>query len=295
MTAGAAPKRPAPADSGVLVVLGTGGMGLAIARLLGPGRTVLLGDRSDAALDAATAALADRDVRVVTQHVDVTSGDSVTAFAGRASGLGPVTQIACTAGVSPEQAPVEQILAVDLAGTARVLDSFGQVVAPGGAGVVIASLAGHLGMHPVTADQEAALALVPAEELLALPFLAPERFPNPQAAYGLAKQANRLRVRASAAAWGARGARINSISPGIVTTPMGQLELAGPFGELIATMAKDSPAGRPGTAGDVAQAAQFLLGTGAAYVTGTDLLLDGGVLAASTLASAAGTGRRRVQ
>jgi NAD(P)-dependent dehydrogenase (short-subunit alcohol dehydrogenase family) len=242
---------------------------------------VLAGDLEPDALGVAAKTLSADGLDVVTQQVDVTSRDSVTAFATRAGELGPARQIVCTAGVSPEQASVEQILRVDLAGVARVLEVFEPRVTPGGAAVVIASLAGHLGMHPISAEQEAALATVPAEELLALPFVAPQRFADAQAAYGFAKHANRVRVRSAAVTWGARGARVNSISPGIVSTTMGERELAGPFGDVIRAMAAGSPSGRLGTAEDVACAAEFLLGPGAGYVTGTDLLLDGGVLAAT--------------
>jgi NAD(P)-dependent dehydrogenase (short-subunit alcohol dehydrogenase family) len=261
----------------LLTVIGVGGMGQAIARRLGAGKTVLLADYNDETLASVAESLAADGHHVESRTVDVSSLESVRALAEFAASLGNVTQVAHTAGLSPAQASAEAILAVDLYGVALVLQEFGAVIASGGAGVVIASMAGHM-FPPLTAEQENALAHSPASELLQLEFLA--RYTEPGFAYGIAKQANHIRVRAASAHWGSRGARINSISPGIISTPMGQLELASPVGDGMRAMIAMSGTGRIGTADDIAAATAFLLGPDATFITGTDLLVDGGVVAA---------------
>ncbi|MFJ3629378.1 SDR family oxidoreductase [Streptomyces albidoflavus] len=262
----------------VVVVIGVGGMGEAIARRQGPGNRLLLADFDEATLAAVAEQLRGQGHEVVTQAVDVSSASSVTALAEAAAGLGPVTQVVHTAGLSPVQASPAAVLRVDLLGTALVVEEFGHVVAPGGAGVVIASMAGHMLRTPLSAEQESALAHTPAGELLRLPFADPEALG--QGAYGLAKYGNRLRVQAASAAWGARGARINSVSPGVIATPMGQQELDGASGRTMRAMVAASGTGRLGTPEDIAEAAAFLLGPGASFITGNDLLVDGGVVAA---------------
>ncbi|MFD4872542.1 SDR family oxidoreductase [Streptomyces sp. NPDC058420] len=263
----------------VLVIIGAGGMGLAVARRLGAGRTVLLADIGEDVLKAAERTLGDEGLTVATQVVDVTSADSVQDLAQTAQAAGEVDQVVHTAGLSPVQAPAQAILKVDLLGVALVLDAFAPVIAAGGAGVVIASMAGHIGAA-LTPEQENALASTPAEQLLNLPFLSPDTVTDPAAAYGIAKRANHVRVAAASTAWGERGARLNSISPGVISTPMGQQELAGQAGQLIRALVDASGTGRLGTPSDIAAAAAFLLGQDASFITGTDLLVDGGVVAA---------------
>jgi NAD(P)-dependent dehydrogenase (short-subunit alcohol dehydrogenase family) len=263
----------------VLTVLGVGGMGQAIARRLGAGKTVLLADYNEETLASVAESLSADGHHVESRLVDVSSPESVRGLAKYAAALGDVTQVAQTAGLSPSQAAAEAILAVDLLGVALVLQEFGEVIAPGGAGVVIASMAGHM-FPPLTAEQERALAHTPAHELLGLDFVSPQRITEPGIAYGIAKQANHIRVRAASAHWGRRGARINSISPGIISTPMGQQELASPVGDGMRAMVAASAAGRLGTPDDIALATAFLLGPDASFITGTDLLVDGGVIAA---------------
>ncbi len=261
----------------VLTVIGVGGMGQAIARRLGSGKTVLLADYNEATLASVSESLAADGHHVESSGVDVASAESVRTLAQHAAALGPVTQVAHTAGLSPSQAPAEAILAVDLLGTALVLQEFGDVVAPGGAGVVIASMAGHM-FPPLATEQERALAHHPPGELLQLEFIS--SITDPNFAYPIAKQANHIRVRAASAHWGRRGARINSISPGIISTPMGQQELASRVGEGMRAMVAMSATGRLGTPDDIAAAVAFLLGPDASFITGTDLLVDGGVIAA---------------
>lgn len=266
--------------SDVLVVIGVGGMGEAIARRSGAGRQLLLADFDEAALGRVAEALAGDGYAVTTQGVDVSSRESVAALAAAAAELGPVTGVVHTAGLSPMQAPTPAILAVDLYGVAVSLEEFGEVIAPGGSGVVIASMAGSFTVGRFPAEMEQALAHAPTEELLSLPFVQEDAVPDPGVAYSIAKRANQLRVQAAATAWGARGARVNSISPGVISTPMGQQELAGTSGAGMRAMVEGSGTGRVGTPADIAAAAGFLLGPDSTFITGTDLLVDGGVVAA---------------
>jgi NAD(P)-dependent dehydrogenase (short-subunit alcohol dehydrogenase family) len=261
----------------VLTVIGVGGMGEAIARRLGAGKTVLLADCDEGTLASVAKSLAADGHHVENRSVDVASPESVHELAEYAASLGAVTQVAHTAGLSPSQASAEAILAVDLLGVALVLEEFGEVIAPGGSGVVIASMAGHM-FPPLTAEQERALAHNPPDELLQLDFIG--SITDPNFAYPIAKQANHIRVRAASAHWGQRGARINSISPGIISTPMSQQELASPVGDGMRAMVAMSATGRLGTPEDIALATAFLLGPDASFITGTDLLVDGGVIAA---------------
>ena len=265
-------------SSDVLVVIGVGGMGRAIARRLGVGKTVMFADFDESILRASAAALSDDGYDVHTQTVDVASTESVANLVHTAQSRGTVRQLAHTAGLSPSQASTERILAVDLLGVALIVDAFGEVVGSGGAGVVVASMAGHM-VPPLPAEHAHALATAAPKDLLALPFVT--AIDDPGWAYVIAKQANLLRVQAASGVWGQRNARINSISPGIISTPMGRSELDSPVGEGMRAMVTASPAKRLGTPEDIAAAAGFLLGPEASFITGTDLLVDGGVVAAT--------------
>ncbi len=261
----------------VVVVTGLGGMGLAVVQRLGQGSTVVLADISETTLSSTAQVLRSAGYDVVEQVTDVSEGGSVAALTEVAIGLGRVEVVVHTAGVSPVQASVEAILRVDLIGTALLLDAFSRAIAPGGAGVFISSMAGSLA--PLDPDLERRLMDTATADLLTLPELSLEVVADPGTAYMLAKRANQLRVRSAALAWGRRQARVNSISPGIISTPMGNAELAGPNGEFMRGMVAGSPAGRVGTAHDIASAVEFLVGSGASFISGTDLLVDGGVVA----------------
>jgi NAD(P)-dependent dehydrogenase (short-subunit alcohol dehydrogenase family) len=265
--------------SDVVVIIGSGGIGQAIARRQGCGKIILLADNKAGVLAEAATALSHASYNVETQLVDVTSRASVRALADRAAALGNVTQVINTAGLSPNMAPPAKVLAVDLYGVALVFDEFERVIAPGGCGIVISSMAGHM-PAPLPADQEHALAHTPTEDLLALPFLQADAVRDSMQAYGIAKKANHLRVQAASLSWGDKGARVNSISPGIIATPLAQHEMASESGPIYRAMIEASPAKRMASADEVASVAAFLLGPEANFITGSDILMDGGVIAA---------------
>lgn len=263
----------------VAVVIGVGGMGYDAARRIGPGTHLVLADFNQKALDAVTEKVRAEGYQVTPVMVDVSERESVRALAEHAATLGPVRYVVHTAGLSPAQAPVAAILAVDLLGVALVIEEFCKAIAPGGAGVVIASMSGHF--YPAfTGEQAVQLAITPADELLGLPIAAPVNFPSSSLAYSFAKRANLVRVQAGSVTWGAKGARINSVSPGVIATPMGQAELEGDHGTVMRAMIEHSNAKRVGTAADIAAAIEFLLSPASGFISGTDLLVDGGVTAA---------------
>jgi NAD(P)-dependent dehydrogenase (short-subunit alcohol dehydrogenase family) len=263
----------------LLVVVGVGGMGEAIARQVGEDRPVLLADFDGEALESTAAALRNDGRDVTTRQVDVADAGSVTALVEAASSLGPVAALAHTAGLSPVQAPSERIVDVDLIGVANALESFAEVIAPGGAGVIISSNSGFL-VGPLPAEDAASLAGVPAGDLNGVPCVQAMRDMDPGLAYAYAKRAVRFLVQQASQPWGRHRARINSLSPGIISTPMGDEELAGPHGEGMRAMVAASAAGREGKPEEIAAATAFLLSPAASFITGTDLLVDGGMVAA---------------
>jgi NAD(P)-dependent dehydrogenase (short-subunit alcohol dehydrogenase family) len=265
--------------SDVIVLIGSGSIGQAIARRVSTGKHVLLADLRPENADAAAEVLSDAGFEVSTATVDVSSRESVHGLVQAAVALGEVTGVIHAAGVSPSQASPSAILSVDLYGTAVVLEEFGSVIARGGAGVVIASQSGHR-LGALTAEEDAALAMTPADELLALPMLQPERVTDSLHAYQLAKRGNSLRVMAEAVRWGRRGARVNTISPGIIFTPLAKDELTGPRGEGYRRMIELCPVGRGGTPDEVGTVGALLLGSEGGFITGSDFLMDGGVTAA---------------
>jgi NAD(P)-dependent dehydrogenase (short-subunit alcohol dehydrogenase family) len=265
--------------SNVIVVIGPGSIGQAIARRVSAGKHVMLADLRSENADAAAEILSNAGFEVSTATVDVSSRDSVHGLVEAATALGDVTGVIHAAGVSPSQAAPRTILSVDLYGTALVLEEFGNVIAAGGAGVVIASQSGHR-LGALTADEDAALATTPADELLGLPMLQPDQVKDSLHAYQLSKRGNSLRVMAEAVRWGKRGARINTISPGIVITPLAKDELTGPRGEGYRRMIELCPVERAGTPDEVGTVGALLLGPEGGFITGSDFLMDGGVTAA---------------
>lgn len=262
----------------VIALLGAGCMGTAIVRRIAPGKIILLGDISEKNLDKVATELRYGGYEVYTQVVDATDKASVQAFAEKAATLGPVKYFIDTAGASPNQASPEHIVKLDLVSTAIAIDEFGKVIAEGGAGLIVSSQTGYMMNFPQEVEQQ--LALTPTEELADLPFVKEDAVANPGIAYIAAKRCNHLRVRTAAATtWGDRRARINSISPGIIVTPLAYDEFNA-AGEGYQKMIEASPARRVGTADEIAAAGAFLLGEEAGFITGIDLLIDGGVIAA---------------
>jgi NAD(P)-dependent dehydrogenase (short-subunit alcohol dehydrogenase family) len=262
----------------VIVVIGPGSIGQAIARRIGAGRHLLLADIRQKNADAAAKTLGEAGFDVTTTVVDVSSRSSVEALVAKATALGAVYGVVHAAGVSPSQAAPETILKVDLYGTALVLDEFGKVIVEGGSGVVIASQSGHR-LPPLTTEQNNALATTPVEDLLNLPLLRLVQVKDSLHAYQLSKRANSLRVMFEAVRWGKRGARVNTISPGIIMTPLAKDELSGPRGAGYQRMIDGCPAKRAGTPDEVGNVAALLMGREGAFITGSDVLMDGGVTA----------------
>lgn len=263
----------------VLVVVGAGFIGQAIARRVGAGKHVLLANVTQQSAIEAAEALANAGFDVSAAEVDIASRASVQALVDKAQGLGTVTGLVHAAGVSPSQAPIDTILKVDLYGTALVLELFGEVIARGGSGVVISSQSGHR-LPALTAAQDQALATTPTEALLALDMLQPGQVTDTLHAYQLSKRGNALRVMAEAVRWGRRGARINAISPGIVMTPLARDELQGPRGAGYRRMIETCAVGRAGTPDEVGNVAALLMGPDGGFISGSDFLMDGGVTAA---------------
>jgi NAD(P)-dependent dehydrogenase (short-subunit alcohol dehydrogenase family) len=265
-------------NKAVVVVIGPGSIGQAIARRVSAGKRVLLADLRAENAKAAADVLSNAGFEVSTTTVDISSRESIHEVVEAATKLGEVTGVVHAAGVSPSQASPATILAVDLFGTAVLLEEFGNVIARGGSGVVIASQSGHR-LGALTAEQDKALATTPPEQLLSLPFLQAEQVRDSLHAYQLAKRGNSLRVMAEAVRWGKRGARVNTISPGIIITPLAHDELTGPRGEGYRRMVDHCPVGRAGTPDEVANVGALLMGPDGAFITGSDFLMDGGVTA----------------
>ena len=263
----------------VVVVIGAGSIGQAIARRVSAGKHVLLADLRLDAADAAAKVLSDAGFDVSTTTVDVSARALVHALVGKATAIGDVIGVIHAAGVSPSQASPATILAVDLYGTALVLEEFGHVIAARGSAVVIGSQSGHR-LPALTPEENAALATTPVDDLLALPMLQPDRVTDSLHAYQLSKRGNSLRVMAEAVRWGKRGARVNTISPGIIFTPLARDELNGPRGAGYRRMIEISAAGRGGTPDEVGAVGALLMGPDGAFITGSDFLMDGGVTAA---------------
>lgn len=262
----------------VMLLTGAGQIGMAIARRMGYGMKIVIGDKNLKNAEAVADTMNRAGFDAVARETDISSRESIRALVAEAQRYGQIAMLVNAAGVSPSQASVETILKVDLYGTAVLLEEVGQVIAPGGTGVTISSQSGHR-MPALTADEDRLLATAPTEELLSLDMLQPQNIRDTLHAYQLAKRCNVKRVMAEAVRWGERGARINSISPGIIVTPLALDEFNGPRGDFYKNMFARCPAGRPGTADEVANVAELLMRPQGAFITGADFLVDGGATA----------------
>lgn len=262
----------------LIVVVGAGFIGQAIARRVGTGKHLLLANLTEQASAEAAETLANAGFEVSAMAVDISSRSSVQSLVDKAASLGAITGLVHAAGVSPSQAPIETILKVDLYGTALLLELFGNVMARGGSGVVISSQSGHR-LPALTPEQDRLLATTPTEDLLQLEMLQPGQVTDTLHAYQLSKRGNSLRVMAEAVRWGQRGARINTISPGIIITQLARDELNGPRGAGYRRMIETCAVGRAGTPDEVGNVAALLMGPDGAFITGSDILMDGGVTA----------------
>lgn len=262
----------------VMIVVGAGQISLAIARRMGYGNQILLGDKSEGNAKAIGKVLEEAGFDVTTTVMDLSDRASIQAMVKRATSMGPVKYLVNGAGVSPSQTSIETILKVDLYGTAVLLEEVGKVIEEGGAGIVISSQSGFR-MKQLTPEEDRQLALTPTEELLDLPLLAEENIETTLQAYQLAKRCNEKRVMGESVKWGARGARLNDIAPGIIVTPLALDEFNGIRGDFYKNMFAKSPAGRPGTADEVADVAELLMSDRAQFITGATFLVDGGATA----------------
>ena len=262
----------------VMILTGAGQIGMAIARRMGYGMKIFIGDKRMENARTISRIMNEAGFDAEALEMDLSSRESIRNLIAEAQKAGPITMLVNAAGVSPSQAPIEAILKVDLYGTAVLLEEVGKVIAPGGVGVTISSQSGHR-MPALTPEEDEQLACTPTEELLKLDFLQPENIRDTLHAYQLAKRCNEKRVMAESVKWGEKGARINSISPGIIVTPLALDEFNGPRGDFYKNMFAKCPAGRPGTADEVANVAELLMSDKGAFITGADFLIDGGATA----------------
>lgn len=262
----------------VMILTGAGQLGMAIARRMGYGMKIVIGDKKPENAQVIAGIMNNAGFDAAAMEMDLSSRDSILNVIAKAKEYGEISMLVNAAGVSPSQAPIEAILKVDLYGTAVLLEEVGKVIKKGGVGVTISSQSGHR-MPALSVEADEQLACTPTEELLNLEILKPENIKDTLHAYQMAKRCNEKRVMAEAVKWGERGARINSISPGIIVTPLAIDEFNGPRGDFYKNMFARCPAGRPGTADEVANVAELLMSGKGAFITGADFLIDGGATA----------------
>jgi NAD(P)-dependent dehydrogenase (short-subunit alcohol dehydrogenase family) len=262
----------------VVLWTGAGQIGMAIARRIGFGKKIIVGDKNLDNAKVITKIMEQSGFDVVPVETDISSRESILNLISEGQKYGEITALINAAGVSPSQAPIETILKVDLYGTAVLLEEVGKVIAPGGVGVTISSQSGHR-MPQLGTEIDEQLATTPTEELLDLEVLRPENIKDTLHAYQMAKRCNVKRVMFESIHWGERNARINSISPGIIVTPLAIDEFNGPRGEFYKNMFAKCPAGRPGTTDEIANVAELLMMPKGAFITGSDFLIDGGATA----------------
>lgn len=262
----------------VMILTGAGQIGMAIARRMGYGKKIVIGDRNINNGQKISEILTNAGFDAEYVKIDISSRESILKLISKSKEYGDIKMLVNAAGVSPSQASIEDILKVDLYGTAVLLEEVGKVIAPGGVGVTISSQSGHR-MQQLTAVEDEQLATTPTEELLNLLILKPENIKDTLHAYQMAKRCNEKRVMAESVKWGEKDAHINSISPGIIVTPLAIDEFNGPRGAFYKNMFAKCPAGRPGTADEVANVAELLMSDKGAFITGSDFLIDGGATA----------------
>lgn len=262
----------------VMIVTGAGQISMAIARRMGYGMKIIMGDKNLDNANNIAKTMNDAGFDVLAMEMDISSRESILKMIEEAKKHGDIKMLVNGAGVSPSQAPIEAILKVDLYGTAVLLEEVGKVIKEGGVGITISSQSGHR-IPALSALVDEQLAMSPTEELLALDVLQPNNIKDTLHAYQMAKRCNEKRVMAEAVKWGQRGARINSISPGIVVTPLAIDEFNGPRGDFYKNMFAKCPAGRPATADEIANVAKLLMSNKGAFITGADFLIDGGATA----------------
>jgi NAD(P)-dependent dehydrogenase (short-subunit alcohol dehydrogenase family) len=262
----------------VMLWAGAGQIGMSIARRTGFGKKIIVGDKNKENAEMAAKIMNEAGFDVVPVEMDLSSRESIRNMIAEGQKYGDITDMVIAAGVSPSQAPVETILKVDLYGSAVMMEEVGKVIAEGGSGIMISSQSGFR-MPALTAEEDKQLATTPTEELLELNILQPENVKDTLHAYQLAKRCNEKRVMAQAVEWGKRGARLNDIAPGIIVTPLAIDEFNGPRGDFYKNMFAKCPAGRPGTADEVANVAELLMSERGAFITGSTILIDGGATA----------------
>lgn len=262
----------------VMILTGAGQIGMAIARRMGYGMKIVIGDKKPENAQVIAKIMTDAGFDVEAMEMDLSSRESIKKLIAKAQEYGDISMLVNAAGVSPSQAPVEAILKVDLYGTAVLLEEVGKVIKEGGVGVTISSQSGHR-MPALTPEEDEQLACTSTEDLVKLDILQPENIKDTLHAYQMAKRCNEKRVMAESVRWGEKGARINSISPGIIVTPLAIDEFNGPRGDFYKNMFAKCPAGRPGTADEVANVAELLMSDKGAFITGADFLIDGGATA----------------
>lgn len=259
----------------VMLLTGAGQIGMAIARRMGYGKKIVVGDKSIENAKTIAEAMNGAGFDVIPMEMDLSSRPSILNIITEAQKYGEISMLVNAAGVSPSQAPIEAILKVDLYGTAVLLEEVGKVIKQGGVGVTISSQSGWR-MPALSAEDDRLLATTPTEELLNLDILQPGHIRDTLHAYQMAKRCNEKRVMAEAVKWGERGARLNDIAPGIIVTPLAVDEFNGPRGDFYKNMFAKCPAGRPGTADEVANVAELLMSDKGAFITGSTILIDGG-------------------
>lgn len=261
-----------------IIWMGAGQIGLAIIRRIGTGKKIIIGDKNYRNSLTAAEILNNAGFDTLPMEADLSSRDSILTVISEAQKYGNIKHLVNAAGISPSQAPIENIMKVDLYGTAVLLEEVGKVIAEEGTGITISSQSGHR-MPALTPEEDELLATTPTEELLSLEILQPQNIKDTLHAYQMAKRCNVKRVMAEAVKWGNRGARINSISPGIIVTPLAIDEFNGPRGDFYKNMFAQCPAGRPGTPDEIAELAELILSERGAFITGSDFLIDGGATA----------------